>query len=605
VRSTLNQYLSVQADDELIAQRGQRLNILITVMSVANLLTLLKDIVFGTVRLDFLAAEMIAFVIFGVLYWYTRLGHRWTPHVLVAFIVLLTPSIFQWDPTSPLVIAMAVAVSTVPLIAPSWLCIPVAVVEVAMLYIISAVFDYPPPNPMVAITIGVLGALSWLSSSSLENALRESRRNASALADTNRELKSSRALLEANAQDLERRSAQLEAAAEVAQAATSILETDRLMRQVVEVIRDRFGLYYVGLFLVDESGSPSEPGGEWAVLQAATGEAGQAMLAPGHRLRVNDDSIVGWSIRHSRARVAQGSDQPLTGHPRPAAALPLRSRGQVLGALSVQSDQPAAFDQDTTVVLQAMADQVAVALDNAHLFSEAQVALEATRRAYGELSREAWARLLRVQPGLGYRSSTRGVTQVGGMRRSEIQSALQDNAQNEPISQDGDVAQRADAALRENTNDPSGPASLPRHPLAVPVKARGHVVGLLDTYKPGDAGDWTPAEIALIEALADQVGQALEGARLYSDTQRRAFHEQSVSEITDKLRRAADMDDLMQTAIQEIAAALGATTAFVQLSAPLESVHHEHENPTGKGMGSDLPSDQGGIAVRPAIGGNE
>ncbi len=77
--------------------------------------------------------------------------------------------------------------------------------------------------------------------------------------------------------DLERRSAYLQATAEVGRAAASILEAEELMRRAVELIRERFGLYYVGLFLADEAG-------EWAVLKAGTGEAGRTMLARGPRL---------------------------------------------------------------------------------------------------------------------------------------------------------------------------------------------------------------------------------------------------------------------------------------------------------------------------------
>ena len=146
MRDVLNRYLSVQTKDELLAERGQRLNMLILVMSLANVLTLLKDIVFGTVRPGFLIAEMLAFAIFGVLYWYTRRGHRWPPYVLLALMVLLTPAIFRWNPAEASVITMAVAVATVPLIAAPWLCIPVAIGEAVLLYIICLLYTSPSPR---------------------------------------------------------------------------------------------------------------------------------------------------------------------------------------------------------------------------------------------------------------------------------------------------------------------------------------------------------------------------------------------------------------------------------------------------------------------------
>jgi len=542
VRSTLEQYLSVQVNDELTAQRGRSLLVLILTIGIADLITLTIDMVTGTTK--FLTLELAVLVILFVLYWCTRRGQRWTPYVFLIFLTFITTDTFLRDPVGLTALALAAPVVVTPLIAAPRLCIPVAGGEAATLYAMSFALDYPL-KPLGLVILGVLGLVAWLSSSNLESAFRESQRNASALVKSNRELQSSRALLEANARDLERRSNQLEAAARVAQAATSILETDRLIREVVEVIRERFGLYYVGLFLTDEIGG-------WAVLQAGTGEAGRAMLARGHRLRVSDDSMIGWSIAHSQARVTLEIEEdpvrlatPELPDTRSEAALPLRSRGQVLGALTVQSEQSEAFDQDTIAVLQTMVDQVAVAIDNAHLFSEAEAALEATRRAYGELSREGWAELLRTQSGLGYRSGKRGVTRTGGIRRSELEQALQKRA-----------------SLRGSDTDTED-----NHPLAVPVKVRGNVVGVLNTHKSSEAGEWTSEEVRLLETLAEQVGVALESARLYRDAQRRAAHERLVGEITDKMSRAADIDMLMQTTIQEMATALDVPSAFVQFGA--------------------------------------
>jgi len=349
-------------------------------------------------------------------------------------------------------------------------------------------------------------------------------------------------------QALERRTSYLEASAEVSRAVISVLETELLTQQVVELIRERFGLYYVGLFMLDESG-------EWAVLRAGTGEAGQAMLARSHRLRVGGGSMIGWSIANAQARVAleAGEDAVRLATPelpetRSEAALPLRSRGRVLGALTVQDDQPGAFDEAAIVVLQTMADQVAVAFDNARLFDEAQQALQATRRAYGELSQEAWRQLLDAQPDLGYRSDEHGIAAAGRVWRPEVEEALRTGR---TVRGDG-----ADAGTRI--------------PLAVPIKLRDDVIGVLETYKAADSGAWSAEEVAVLETLAEQLGVALEGARLYQDTQRRAAREQLTREITDRMRRAANVEAIVQTAVDDLSRVLGTPRTFVRLgvSAP-------------------------------------
>ena len=95
MRDVIERYLSVATEDEMLAQRGQRLNVLIAVLSFANVLTLLNDIIMGKVRPGFLSLELLAFALFGVLYWFTRRGRRWPPYLLLVFLILLNSSIFH------------------------------------------------------------------------------------------------------------------------------------------------------------------------------------------------------------------------------------------------------------------------------------------------------------------------------------------------------------------------------------------------------------------------------------------------------------------------------------------------------------------------------
>jgi GAF domain-containing protein len=342
---------------------------------------------------------------------------------------------------------------------------------------------------------------------------------------------------------LEHQSVYLQASAEVGRAANSILEVERLIGQVVELIRERFDLYYVGLFLLDEAG-------EWAVLRAGTGEAGRAMLNRGHRLQVGGGSMIGWSVANAQARVAleAGADAvrlataelPDT---RSEAALPLRSRGRVIGALTVQSAQPGVFNQDAVAALQLMADQVGVALDNARLFAQSQAALEAVNRASAQLSREAWVNLLKTRGDMGYRGTRYGVTDAGDIWRPEMEQAFKET----------------------RTVQTNGSAGGPILPLAVPIKVRGQTIGVVDTHKSSEAGDWTPEEVALLETLAEQLGVALESARLYQDTQQRAIREQMIGEIASRMRESLDMETILRTTADEIYQALGLEEVTIRL----------------------------------------
>ena len=171
---------------------------------------------------------------------------------------------------------------------------------------------------------------------------------------------------------LEKRSAQMQTAAEVSKSASTILDLNTLLDRSVSLIKDHFGLYYIGLFLIDESG-------EYAVLQAGTGKAGRKMLEEGHRLDVGGPSMVGWCTAHNKARIATDVEaervhfrNPILPETRSEIALPLISRDRCIGALSVQSTEETAFSTEAVAVLQTMADQLAIAIDNTRLYEQIQ-----------------------------------------------------------------------------------------------------------------------------------------------------------------------------------------------------------------------------------------
>ncbi len=172
----------------------------------------------------------------------------------------------------------------------------------------------------------------------------------------------------------------LATAAEVSQAAGSILNLDELLPYVVGVIRERFSLYYVGIFLVDATGVGT-------VLQAGVG-AGLPLSSNEIRVAVDAQSLVGMSIldQHSHVSSEAGSAAPRFTLPWLAAtrselALPLISRGCVIGALSVHSVEPSAFGAEETLLFQTLADQLANAIENARLYQQSQLAREEAERA--------------------------------------------------------------------------------------------------------------------------------------------------------------------------------------------------------------------------------
>ena len=340
--------------------------------------------------------------------------------------------------------------------------------------------------------------------------------------------------------DLELRSRYLEGAAEIGKLATTFTDAEELSRTVVELIRERFDLYYVGLFLADENEA-------WAVLRAGTGVAGEIMLSNNHRLKIGE-GMIGWTVRYGEARIALDVggdavrfDNPVLPETRSEGALPLRSRGRVLGAISVQSRDAAAFSLDILTTLQTMADQIAVAFDNAALLKKSEDALEAERRAYGDLTLASWQDVKKRDRVSAFRVDRNGLVRT--LERDSVDARHQ--------------VLKTEQALQEN-----GRA------VVLPIKSRGHVIGGIRIAKPEDSGKWTKDQLQLVSTISEQLSVALESARLFEDTQLRAQREAIISDISSKVGASIRMDTILKTTVQELGKALSGADISFEITGP-------------------------------------
>ena len=385
----------------------------------------------------------------------------------------------------------------------------------------------------LAINLILAAALLYLADRSIRKALERAQGYAEQLKLQQERLEK---VVETRTSELVRRARYVEATAEVGREAASELDLKSLLARVVTLISERFDFYQTGIFLVDA-------GGEWAVLQAASSPGGQRMLMRRHRLRVGQEGIVGYVTGYGEPRVALDVgrdaahfDNPDLPETRSEMALPLKARGEILGALDVQSIEPEAFSEQDVAVLQTLADQVALAISNARLFEQAQQALEAERRSYGMTSREIWKDILRARSDWAVRKDARGLAPAGDVWRPSMEAAL-------------------------NT----GQATLDKEKVGIPIKVRSQIIGVIDACKPDGAGEWTADEISLMETLAQQLGLALDSARLYQQTQRRASRERLASEVTARMRETLDVDTILQTAVREMREALGLAEVEVHM----------------------------------------
>ena len=350
---------------------------------------------------------------------------------------------------------------------------------------------------------------------------------------------------------LQQRAGQIRAAVEIGNAVASIRDLHELLSTITRLISEKFGFYHVGIFLLDEDQ-------EYAVLQAANSPGGQRMLARKHQLKVGEVGIVGFVAKNKFPRIALdvGEDAVFFNNPdlpetRSEMGLPLLSAGQLLGVLDVQSTEPGAFSQEDITILQLLADQLSVAIDNANLFAlnqaalaETQNALDATRRAYRDLSREGWQNLSREVQALSYRADSSGIAIVSQPPAPVLVQTAQ-----------------------------VGHLTIPSpEALAIPIKIQDHIAGVVQ-LKKGPRETWSANEVHLIETITSQLGAAIESARLYKETQSSLIRTEALYQVGRAAIAYEKPEELLQAVANTIAGTLPAFRVWIiTLDLPGEKV---------------------------------
>lgn len=351
--------------------------------------------------------------------------------------------------------------------------------------------------------------------------------------------------LEAANNKTARRAAQFEAIAQVAQAIASPQNLTSVFSSIADSISKQFGYYHVGVFLVEETG-------KYAVLAASNSTGGQNMLARGHRLEVGKVGIVGYAAGMGEARIAldTGKDAVFFNNPdlprtHSEMALPLRSGKRTIGVLDVQSTEANAFGNEDIETLGILADQVSLAIDNSRLFEQTQRALAESELLNRQYLRQEWERMPQEQNLAGYRYNITGAMPL----KTPMEIADLHHMLNK-----GELLQT-----------PGGNGQPAR--LTIPVQIRGETIGILNIQSP-EVTKWHPDQIEIARAVAERVALSIENARLFEETSQRAERERTVSRITTSIRSTNDPQTMLQTALEELKQALGATDINIRPYTP-------------------------------------
>lgn len=329
-------------------------------------------------------------------------------------------------------------------------------------------------------------------------------------------------------QAAERRGRQVALATRVAQNISGATDIGTLYQQVVNEIQARFGYYYVQVLRHD-------PARQVLELVAGTGEAGTQMVAHGHRIAwgsglIGQAAATGQTIL--RVDVRQDPNwlpNPLLPETRSEMAAPIKLSNKVLGVLDVQSNQVGELDQDDQLALEGLCGQIATAIENTRLRQETDDRLRELLALQRSTSRDAWQayQLARLNSSPGYLFEGSALRPMGALPGETIQAA-------------------------------NGGA----HSFMLDV--RGEVIGSLGIYTDTQM-PLTTEEQNLLNAIAEQVSQALESARLLEQTQKRAVELQAVAQVSTATASQLEAKNLLQSVVDLTKASFGLYHAHIYL----------------------------------------
>ena len=314
-------------------------------------------------------------------------------------------------------------------------------------------------------------------------------------------------------QQVAERTKQLSATNEIGRVAASSLDPAEMLSSIVNLFTEKFGYYFVGVYLLDSSE-------KWAELKEASGEAGKLLIKSRHRADVSGSNLVGLAIRDRAAKSyphttgeKYRANLPVLPYTRSELALPLIASDRVIGALNLHSVRESDFGAEVINTLQNMANQVAIALENARLFQDAQQNIRELRAIQKQYLFTGWS----------------GIT-------------------NQPEELEYGVGDESEEKARQ---------------MEIPISLRDQILGQIRLESPDE---WTAEEESLVSAVATQAAVALENARLVSESRQIALRERMLSEINSKIWASTTVEGVMQTVVKELGRRYDASRATIELT---------------------------------------
>ncbi len=347
---------------------------------------------------------------------------------------------------------------------------------------------------------------------------------------------------------VQRKTRALEAGAVISRHISTVLDVGQLLQEVVYQIQHTFGYYHVHIYLIDNKT------GE-LVMREGTGSIGQQMKEKGHTLQIGQ-GIVGSAAQRGAPILAEDVNEtpeffrnPLLPKTQSELAVPIKKGDVVLGVLDMQGKEAGAFSEADLTLMNSIANQIVVAIDNARLFREMQASVEEAGQLSRQVTRDMW-RVVGEQAqisGLAY--SSEGIVSSSSDWLPEMEQAVRQNHLVKSL---------------DNRNG-GGDESC----VAIPLMLRDEVIGVISIERPTDQ-KWSEDELVTIQSIAGQVALALDAARLSLETERAAWRDHMVSETTATVWSSAEIEDVMRAAVAQLGNKLQASEVVIRLGTETE-----------------------------------
>ena len=352
--------------------------------------------------------------------------------------------------------------------------------------------------------------------------------------------------------------ARLQIITKLSERLSQILEVDSLLKEVVNQVNDSFGYYHTHIYLFDDAR-------ENLVMAEGTGQPSLTMKEQKYHIPLKTASIIARSARTSQIvrvdNVKQFADwlpNPLLPDTCAEIAVPIISNGQVVGVLDVQNDEAldltdfgnlSGLDYSDESLLRSLANYIATSIHNARLFNETE-AMRTTLKAYQtQYIERAWDIKTVRKRGTGRAQFSLGETTT---------------LQNDMINHVGQqiIVQEQSTFLEIKQPETNKCSRI----WGTPINLDNITIGTLQFHGLDPDRQWTESELVLIKAVIDQVAQNAESLRLVSEIQEQAGHQQLISQIGNKLRRAPNIDTLMEITVSELSQILKPARTYISLN---------------------------------------